>query len=255
MAQQMGRGEDLQELNTRGGEGSRQELDDNEDFLLSLVLERRKVLSHIPSEIYVVLRCFEILVLLENSDQGFQEFLAHLALLANERVPALQMGHRRGCGAVPFDCLGRDLLLVVKGFAGANAVTSVDEGRMFAIDDGMQRSRSAADLGGVARLQCDDHRERLQRMGQALLDGEGQDVKGSELDHSVRVQCCIQDLLEVPLNDSGTHTSECLVGKGIESISESTHPESAKPSVFPTSSSILTSLALCLFLDVSIQTK
>lgn len=86
MAQQMRRGEDLQKLDTRRRKCSGQELDDNKDFLLSLVLERRKVLSHIPGEVHIILRCFEILVLLEHPDQGFQELLADLALLPNEGV-------------------------------------------------------------------------------------------------------------------------------------------------------------------------
>ena len=90
---------------------------------------------------------------------------------------------------------------------------------------------------------------RLQRMGQALLDREREDVNRRSLDLSMLGQRRVQDWFryrcttaELTLWNGQHRQCDCI---------QQPYPESAKPSVFPTSSSILTSTGLSLLLVLS----
>lgn len=81
-------------------------------------------------------------------------------------------------------------------------------------------------------------------MCEALLDGECKDIDCRALDLDRLRQSRCQNLIQVPLNDRGADTSHarCLVSDELAITQERTHPDSANPSVFPTSSSMLTAV-------------
>lgn len=91
----------------------------------------------------------------------------------------------------------------------------------------------------------------LKRMGQALLHREAEDVDGGSLNLRMLRQSCFEDRLKVTLNDSGAHSAIVNISR-LECVEEgSSYPESAKPSVFPTNSSIFTSAITDLDLTLS----
>jgi len=162
--QQMIRRHDLEELHSSCRENCGQELDDGDDFLLGLILQRCEVFRHVAGKVNIVLCRLIGFALGEDFDHGAEELLARLPLLANEEVPPLEQSDGGWIGTEALNWARRDLLLVFEGLACANAEASVDEMRVLRVDDSVQRSCSVADLGARARLKGNDNRERLERV-------------------------------------------------------------------------------------------
>lgn len=75
-------------------------------------------------------------------------------------------------------------------------------------------------------------------MGKTLFDSETEDINGSKLNRSILRQRGIQNRSEISLDDSRTD-SEGNCQRNM-CHKKKLYPESAKPSVFPMSSSIFT---------------
>lgn len=84
-----------------------------------------------------------------------------------------------------------------------------------------------------------------------MLHREAENVDGGTLNLGMLRQSCFEDRLKVTLDDSGAHSATVNISR-LECAEEgSSYPESAKPSVFPTNSSMFTSAITDLDLTLS----
>lgn len=127
---------------------------------------------------------------------------------------------------------------------------------MLLVQDGEGRVRLVGEGGVARRGEGDEGRRERDRVREARPGDRAEEVEAEALQARVGRERRGDDALEVPLRDGARDTAdECerASGSGPRRVKREigTHPESAKPSTLPTSSSILTPLTAFLrFLSV-----
>ena len=113
---------------------------------------------------------------------------------------------------------GDNFFLIVKRCSGAGNVTSIQERRVFAVQNGMQGISPIAESASRIRFQGYDNRKQLkiaqnrnniediavtylQRVRKSLLDCETQNIDGCSLNLRSRRQCCGKYVVYISLHD------------------------------------------------------